>query len=167
MSKQDITSGNKVAKMIAARMMKSKTGTPGIEIMFSFIEPRTSAPETLEWVAWLTPKAAENSVKTLVEVLGYNGDKKTDPQGIFQDRVAFDYLREVSIVVEHEEYNGNFYPKIKWVNSMGGSQFAGVTPEQIKGSLNDVGFDALVLAAKQGLGTPKKKTVETDVQIPF
>ena len=136
---KDITAGTKKAKPIAARFIETDKGTPGIEVAFEFDNER------LTWVGWMTEKAQERSVKILVEVLGWNGSEAVDAEGVFTDPKAFSFGKDVEVVVELETYEGKTYPKIKWVNNLGGgSQFSGAAPTKIK----SLGLKALFLAAK-------------------
>lgn len=164
MSWKDISPGNKVAKAKAARFIKSKTDKMGIEIEFSFEEPSTSGYETLRWVGWLSDAALQRTMETLVDVLGFTGNEAYDHEGRLTDPKALDYEREIQLVVEMEEGqdenrqpNGKVYPKIKWVNKLGGSGFAACTPEVIKSGLAASGFKAAFLAAKQGLPPQQKQ----------
>lgn len=154
MSYKDISAGDKVARAVGARFIKAGTGTVGLEVAFDFEE--NGNIERLMWVAWLSEKALQNSMKTLVDVLGFNGNDQCDDNGILMDPVALDYKKQVKLVVDFEEGKdkqgnptGKSYPRIKWVNNLGGSSFSGCTPESIKNDLGALGFKAAFLAAKQ------------------
>ncbi len=172
---KDITAGNKTAKPIAARFIKAKTGTLGMEVAFKFVE--NGQDERLNWVGWLSSGAIENTMKTLVDVLGYNGNDAVDANGVLVDPKALDYLKEVSLVVELERYQGQdgtekSSPKIKFVNKLGGSQFENCTPEVIKNDLHALGFKAAFLAARQSHPQVAKKQEPvqqtfTDEDVPF
>lgn len=155
MGYKDVTSGDKTAKLKGARFIKSPAkGTPGIELAFEFIEPSTGTPERLNYVAWLSAGALGYSMEMLTKVLGYNGSEETDFNGVLTDPKAFNYGQEVKLVVEEESYVNSAGEqksamKIKYVNSLGGSQFANVEPKTIKADLASVGFRAAFLAAKQ------------------
>jgi len=161
MSYKDVVAGTKTAKPFAARFIKAKTGTLGMEVAFKFIEKKqdgSSSEERLNWVAWLSDKAIDNSLKTLVEVLGYNGNDSVDANGMLTDPNALVWDREVSLVVEIEDYTKQDgttgqSPKIKWVNKLGGSSFGACTPESIKNDLGAMNFRAAFLAAKQVVST--------------
>ena len=157
---KDITPGDKIAKTVGARWIKSSTGKMGLEVAFEFEEPSTSSREKLNWVGWLTKDALQNTMDTLVSVLGYNGSEDADENGILKDKKAFDLDREVRLVVEMETNpnNNKEYPKVKWVNSMGGSAFAGVSVDTVKTELLAIGFKAAFLASKQSAGGSSAKT---------
>ena len=159
MSYMEICAGNKEAKVLAARFIKSpKKGTLGIEIKFEFQEPGYETFENLNWVGWLSPAAIENTMDTLVHVLGFNGDDSCDENGFLTNPNAFDKDKKVQIVVELEEYMGKHYPKIKWVNRPGGSGFEGLKPNLVKTELEGCGFKAAFLAASQ---------IKSQVETPF
>lgn len=151
---KDVTPGEKIAKVVGARWIKSGTGKMGLEVAFDFEEPTTSGRERLNWVGWLSKDAIGNTMDTLVNVLGYNGSEDADENGVLTDKKAFNLEQEVKLVVEMElnPNNDKEYPRIKWVNAMSGSGFAGVSKNVIKSELAALGFKAAFLASKQGSG---------------
>lgn len=159
MSYRDVTPGDKTARALAARFIKSKKGTLGIEVSFEFEEKSTGGNERLSWVGWLSGGAIEKTMETLVDVLNYNGSEVTDQNGVLTDPNVLNFKKEVRLVVELEEGtdeagmpNGKSYPKIKWVNNMGGSMYQGVKVESIKNDLGAAGFKAAFLAARKNSG---------------
>lgn len=168
MGLKDIQAGKKVAKALKARFAKAGTGTDMIEVLFGFQE--NGVTERLAWQGWLSPNALERTMRTLVEVLGFNGNEANDPETHeLTDPKALDWDREVELVVEIEENpnSGKFYPRIKWVNKLGGSAFEGVAPEIVKTGA----FKAAFLAAKAGSGGASKKgdydVNKEDKKLPF
>lgn len=184
-----ITAGTKTAKIVSGKFIESpKTKTMGIEVVFSFEEQETGSRETLSWVAWLTDKAKERSMETLVDVLGYNGSEAVNDKGIFTDKNAFDFGSEVSLEVELEarlDADGNqkfkdgepiFDARVKWVNRLGGSGFIGIQPEVLKSKLAGLGFRGLFLSAQKNSGRPKQQApaaaaggpgVDSNEPLPF
>ena len=167
---KEITPGDKLAKAVGSRFIKSKSGTSGIEVAFEFWQ--NDAKETLNWVAWLSEKALKNSLEILDDVLGCSGNDLTDSNGVFVDPKFLDYGREVKLVVELESYineNGEAraYPKIKWVNKAGGSQYSGVSPEIVKAELAAVGFKAAFLAAKKSQIPNMADKFNSKDELPF
>jgi hypothetical protein len=121
--------------MVGARFITSKKGTEAIEVAFEF--DCNGTRERLSWQGWLSDKAIDNTMDTLKDVLGYNGSADTDANGVFTDPKAFDRTRECKLVIEldtNPETNKT-YPKIIWVNTLGGSGYVGVKPEAIKSKL--------------------------------
>lgn len=158
MGYRDITAGDKIGKAVAARLVQSpEKKTPGIEVAFEFEEPSTGNRESLNWIGWLSEKAMENTMDTLVNVLDSNGVETTNAAGVFIDPCFLNKEKEVRLVVDLEKYTNEkneekYYPKIQWVNNLGGSKFAACTPEVVKSTLAQVGFKAAFLAAKQASG---------------
>ena len=153
---REITSGDKKGKAVAARFIKYKSGTLGLEVAFEFEEPSVGSIERLNWVGWLSSNAMEFTMATLVDVLGFNGNDAVNEKGELSDPKAIDWNREVKLVVELEEYEGKSYPKIKFVNRLGGSQFASCEPQVLRVDLQSVGFKAAFLAAQAKTGAVKK-----------
>lgn len=177
MSYKDITAGDRVGTLVAARFIKSSGGTPGMELIFSFIEPSTSKEERMTYQSWLSEKSVKFSMDMLVNVLGYNGSQVTDAAGVLTDPAAFTYTRQVKLVIEQEEYQDKEgatkrSPKIKYINALGGSKFENLSPTTIKSDLDKIGFRAAFLAATQSAGggnqkpPPTRATFDSD-EIPF
>jgi len=162
MSYKEITQGEKLALPVGARFIESKAGTMGMEVAFEFEEIATGARERLNWVGWLSEKAIENTMATLVDVLGFTGDDSVDQNGHLANPNAINMLTQVRITVELEAYAGKTYPKIKWINRVGGISFAECKPQTIKSKLGEVNFAAHYLAQKQKSGITLEK-----VELPF
>jgi hypothetical protein len=164
-----ITAGDKIGKPLAARFIKSSKGTPGIEVSFAF-EESDGSPQRLNRQFWLSEAAINYSMDTLVNVLGYSGSEATDANGVMTDPKAMNFGKEVKLVVELEAYQGEDgttreSAKIKWVNSIGGSNYTGLTAETVKNDLGAVNFRAAFLAAKQG--KPAAEPSFDSGEIPF
>lgn len=164
MSFRDIQAGDKIGVAVGARFVESKKGTMGMEVEFQFEEPSKGSKETLRWTGWLSENAIEKTMETLVDVLEFNGDDTVDANSILTNPTALNYNKKVKLVVELEEYNGKSYPKIKWVNNVGGSSFVGVEPTVIKSKLDGLNFKAKFLAAKQKQGVVAAVPSE---EVPF
>lgn len=151
MSYKDITTGKKTAKPIAMRLVKSKKGTEAFEVMFEFMEPSTGAMERLAWQGWITEASIERTMDKLVHVLGYSGSKEVDAKSIFTDPLVLNFSKEVELDVNRETNpeDGKEYPKIAWVNSIGGSGYAGMSVDTVKSTLNSPLIQAAFLKAKQ------------------
>lgn len=169
MGLRDITSGEKLANVKGARFIESKGGTPAIEVAFEFTEPSSGTVEHMTWAGWLTENALKNTMKTLVDVLGYNGSDAVDENGMLTDPNVFDFSKQVKLVIELEEQKNDdgtvktnaetgeivVYPKIKWVNSLGGSGYTGMTVEKVKSAVASTGFKAAFLQMKGAQPLPK------------
>jgi len=165
-----IKEGEKVARVVGARFIKAeKSGSAALEVFFRFKEEDGSV-QTLPWQGWLTPAkdgkkgALENTMKTLIEVLDFNGDDSIvqvpegDPkQGALANPKALNMEKDVYISVAPETYEGKTFMRVRWVNkeSRGsGSGFTGIAPEVIKNDLNAIGFKAMFHSIKNGGSAP-------------
>lgn len=167
MGYKDITDGEKIGRPTHARFIRSKSGTMGLEV--SFVFKQGANEERLNWVGWLSEKALENTMKTLVETLGFNGDETTDDQGNLTHPQALAWDHEVKLVIEHETNpaNDKTYPRIKWVNKLGGSAYAACVPQTIKNDLGALGFKAAFLAAKQSVPSQRPQQLEPEQDLAF
>jgi hypothetical protein len=95
---------------------ESSKGTAGLRIPLEIISGPCQG-ELCEYVGWLSHAALPGTVKTLVEAFGW--DRNLDALGKLLDSGPF-VGKECEITVEDEEYNGKMYPKIKWLNRVGG-----------------------------------------------
>ena len=163
-----IQAGKYSAKATAIRFIKSpEKGTLALEVAFNVADGAETHKMTSCF--WLSPAAIERSMKTLVDVLEFTGDDAVVSvpagnlrEGELANQDAINRTKELSVVIEMESYTGKdgterFTPRIKWVNNVGGSQFAGVQPEVLRSDLAAVNFKAMFLAAKQG-ATPATKS---------
>lgn len=167
-------SGTYKAKAKKARIIKSgNKGTLGIEVVFETEDPISD----ISYVGWLSERAIEYTMKTLTGVMESDGKEEVDQDGNFVSPTFINYDKTYNLVVEMEEgkdKDGNvkidklglpkMYPVLKWVNEVGGSNYAGLEPEVAKTALKSVGFKAAFLAAKAGNKTSLKENTD---EIPF
>ena len=89
--------------------------TPFIRIPLVVAEGEEIGKEIV-WRGYVTPNAFENTIKTLTKAFGWDGDiealtaEKSDP---FSGK-------EVQVVCEEEEYEGQTRIKVRWLNAVGG-----------------------------------------------
>lgn len=168
-----VSPGKYNAKATAIRFVKPKDNI-GIEVKFQFSTQEGLA--SMNWVGWITEKAMPNTLRTLVNVLEYNGDEETvsvpenDPRfGLLKNQDCINRNKEVQLAIDHEpNQEGKMFARIKWVNELGGGQFAGASPEIVKNDLNAVGFKAAFLAMKQGKQTePSPAAKAFQAQMPL
>ena len=95
---------------------ESSTGTAGIRLPLEITSGECKGT-LCEYIGWLSHAALPRTVKTLVEVFGW--DRNLDTLGKLLDSGPF-VGKECEITVEDEEYNGKISPKIKWLNRAGG-----------------------------------------------
>lgn len=87
----------------SAEFGETKNGTPYLALEFI-----TEAADTITGWLYLSEKALANSVKTLRDAFGFDGDFET-----VIDQVG---SKPCSITVELEEYEGKERLKVKWIN---------------------------------------------------
>ena len=97
-------------------------------------------------------------MRTLVEVLEFNGDDEVMPGTSSLKPGAINSQKDVELVIEPEEYEGKSRLRVKWVNNLNRG-FESLSPDVVKTELRSLGFKAAFLAAK-----PTKKT---EAEIPF
>lgn len=103
--------GKYEVEVVDAYMTESQSGTPGLVFRFENLEGHQ------ECTRWITPATTEYVIKDL-ETMGF-------PRAKLSDMENLDKLKEfvkgnsVRIVVEDEEYQGDYKPKVKWINKTG------------------------------------------------
>lgn len=100
---------------------------------------------------WLSDGAFDNSVNTLNEVFGFDGNFTT-----INDQIKG---KECSFTVEMESYEGKEYPRVKWINGPRSSQ-----------PIEDSMLTLLSRKARAVVGSaqPQKITpVDMDDDVPF
>lgn len=135
-----------------------KTGTVSVMVQFDIYEGDDLFQ--LVWNGYLSEKAKEKTIKTLVEVLGFKGTNGEEiANGIGSGVLNED--QEYDLVIENEEYKGKFYPKIKWINLQGqsGGKIGKLSKaEVIQSGINITGD---LLAMKQSM---PKKAPDDDIE---
>ncbi len=136
-----ITEGNYIAKPKAMKFIKTDKESEAVEVAF-LVED-----EYLIWRGWLMKegKPAESQDKSLstVALLGFNGECEMTRDGKFSHPNVLDWETEVSVKVVYGTYTDqktgevkpNKFPSVAFVNPIGGSNFKGIKPEQIKSSV--------------------------------
>lgn len=114
-----LKSGKHTAIVIAPStgwFCETSKGVAGIRVPLEI----TTGPcegELCEWIGYLSHAAIPGTVKSLVEAFGW--DRNLDALGKLLDSGPF-VGKECEITVEDEEYKGKIYPKVKWLNRVGG-----------------------------------------------
>jgi hypothetical protein len=89
---------------------KTGTGKEQVAVSLDVMDTVTGANEHMAWYGYFTEASAEYTVKAL-RTMGWQGDDLSDLSSI---RGV-----EVSIVVEHEDYEGKMRAKVRWINPPG------------------------------------------------
>jgi len=88
----------------------SARGTEQVAVEVEILDGE-EAGRFMTWFGYFSEKTSERTVEAL-RLLGWQGDDITKLEGLGS--------RRVSIVVEHEDYDGKTNAKIQWVNRLGG-----------------------------------------------
>lgn len=96
----------------------SNNNNTEIAVEFEILED-AFAGETITWVGHFTDKTAERTIESL-QIAGWQGDDLSDLAGQPGSQML---PAEVSLTVEGEEYDGQWRPKVQWVNRPGGGKF--------------------------------------------
>lgn len=149
------------AEVIEHAITESSKGTPQVAVKFE-----TSEGEITGWFA-LTDKAAEYTIQKL-RVMGFQGD---DLSQINDGRCMVG--NQCTLVIEHDEYNDKINARIKFVNPLGVTGGADLTPSD-GAAANARRFNALLTRApKQAVHTkadalkPSQSEPIDDDDIPF
>ena len=89
---------------------KSDNGSEFCVLTFTILEG-PDAGDFIRWTGFFTEKTIERTMQSL-RYCGWSNNDITNPEGLGSN--------VVEIVVEHEEYKGKLYPKVKWVNKLSG-----------------------------------------------
>jgi hypothetical protein len=87
-------------------LQETKSGKAYVAVDFRLLDGE-SAGETIGWSGWLTSDKAEARTLKALRTCGWKGDDLSDLGELDQ---------EVSITVEHEEWEGKVRAKVAWVN---------------------------------------------------
>ena len=127
---------------------KSSKGTPSIRLKLVIAE----GPETgrsIDYHAWLSDNAVDNSIRTLAEAFGWDGDLISLQNG--HDPFSG---KDVEIVVENESYNGKLRTKVRWLNALGGgrSAAAGIDSKEVESLVAKLARRAMAIAKESSGG---------------
>lgn len=84
-------------------------GTEQVAVVFRLLEEEHQG-RTITWFGFLTPDAAELTIKALI-TCGWTGLDMSDLSGLDTN--------DVELVVEHETYQGKTSAKVRWINRPG------------------------------------------------
>lgn len=97
----------------------SKNNNTEVAIEFSVIDG-DYAGEVITWIGHFTDKTAARTIESL-QIAGWQGDDLSELADVPANQVL---AAEVSLTVEGEEYEGQWKPKVQWVNRPGGGKFS-------------------------------------------
>lgn len=98
-------------------------GTEQVVVEFELLDDQWRG-ERVTWIGYFTEKTTERTMEAL-RFCGWSGDDVTDLVGLGTS--------EVSLVIDHEEYDGKLQAKVQWVNKGGAfAMKAPMSPDQKK-----------------------------------
>lgn len=86
-----------------------KKGTEQVIVEFELLDEQWQN-ERVTWIGFFTDKTTERTMEAL-RFCGWSGDDVTNLVGLGDT--------EVSLVIDHEEYDGKLQAKVQWVNKGG------------------------------------------------
>jgi hypothetical protein len=112
--------GDYRAKASEAVLGKSaKKGTPQIAVKFDLLD---FPGRTITWFGYLSDAAFDITMRGL-DALGFTGNDLSDLSAITAEGAP-----EVVLVVDHEQYEGKWSAKVKFINAAGGLSLQGALP---------------------------------------
>jgi hypothetical protein len=98
---------------VSVQFGRSKVkGTLQAAVMFAILDEGSYRGRRLRWMGYFTDDSVDRTIEAL-RLCGFKGDELSE-----LPRQKLD--QEVSITVEHEEYDGKTRAKVAWVNAAGG-----------------------------------------------
>ena len=147
-------------------LMRSKDkGTPYVQVGLRVVDDVEENDKVAFWAGWLSDKAIENTIQTLVDCFGFNGDLN----GLHSGAQSFDGMA-CEFTAEFEEYNGKTRLKVKWLNAAGRSRSApALADDDAKAILAAVGKKAKAIAVEAKAAAPKaaEKPAGPEDDVPF
>lgn len=105
-----LAAGTYKARAVQGVLGQAGNGTDQVGVEFELTDPEV-AGQRIAWYGFFTEKALETTLRAL-RTCGWQGQDLSDLSGIDAN--------EVSLVVEHEEYEGATRARVRWVNGAGG-----------------------------------------------
>jgi len=164
----NITPGTYTAKVKSYQIgLHEKTGTPIPKVQFEFAD-NVGETQTIVMHMYMTQQSnADITIKNLI-TLGLNGDVLDLCGGLQSGKhAALDTTKEVSIVIENENYDGKTTAKVKYINEVGdaGPGFGKVLDNV--SCFNGISFKGDILRIKQELATGAVTTPQTQTKTNF
>lgn len=100
----------------------TSTGKEQVAVAFSLLDDHVTG-QSITWYGYFTDGTFDRTIGSLRHC-GWEGDDLTDLQGLDAN--------EVELVVEQEEYNGQWAAKVKWVNRFGAAVKSQMAPDTAK-----------------------------------
>lgn len=142
---QLIDRGDYRAKAVEAVLGKSsKKGTPQVAVKFELLD---LPGQSITWFGYLSDAAFDITMRGL-DACGFKGNDLADLSSITGEDAP-----EVVLVVDHEEYEGKWSARVKFINAAGGPALQGaLSPDEAR--LFAAKLKGKVVAYRQSAGTP-------------
>ena len=114
-----IDAGTSRAKARRAALGKSSTGKEQVAVEWEMLDAPSGQSSITSYHYFSSEKAIEIAMDQL-RAGGFKGDDLSDLSSLYPDANP----PEVELVVAHEEYNGKWSAKVRYVNSLGGLAMA-------------------------------------------
>ncbi|NNB90527.1 hypothetical protein [Corallococcus exiguus] len=121
-------------------------GKEQVAIEFTFLGNDGSEPyagQSITWFGFFTDASLEHTIKAL-RACGWQGNDVSDLTGIESN--------DVSLVIENEEYEGKWSPKVRWVNPLGSGLALKQQMEPTQARSFAAQMRGRILAMEQGTG---------------
>lgn len=86
----------------------TSTGKEQLGVEFEFLDERL-AGQRITWFGYFTDRAFDVTLKAL-RTLGWQGSDLSDLRDLDSN--------QVNLVIENEEYQGRYYPRVRWINPL-------------------------------------------------
>ena len=129
-------------------------GTPCVKVMFYIQTPVEAHGQKIVWDGWATPAALGRTVEAL-RTMGWTGNDLRDLTSIGANNVE--------LVIEGEDYKGKMYPRVKFVNALGGRR---VVVDPTKKLAMAKALAAQIKAMESGAGAPPAPAAWPAVKVP-
>lgn len=94
-----------------------------LAVSFEIVEDDQYAGETISWLGHFTEKTTARTLESL-QHMGFQSDDISELEDLSRDDAMKALPNMVELVLEPEEYEGNWRQKVRWVNRYGGGRFA-------------------------------------------
>lgn len=133
--------------------------TPYIQIGFTVLEDVVNEGAEITWFGYLSDKAIERTIDTLVAAFGFDGDLS----GLVAGKTSFEGMR-ARITVEAEEYEGKKRYKVRWLNPEHYDGPPSLSEEEAK--MLVAGLQKKTLAAAKKAASEQKEVVKASAKPP-
>lgn len=137
-----------IAKIVDYGFSLTKAGAPQAKVTLEFMED--GQKRQLTWFGGFGEKQIKHTLKALI-TCGLCTDVEAMADGLASN--ALDLNKELSIVVEHNNYNGKISAKVCWINEPIVNKFATVIAKpEVRAKLAALNLKGELAAMRQQMG---------------